>query len=53
MEYYRELEEILGKDNVKYNEPMSKHTSFKVGGIADLYLEVDSKEKLEKILKFN
>lgn len=46
-----ELESILGKENIKYNEPMSKHTTFKVGGNADVFAVVDSLEKLEKILK--
>ena len=46
------LESILGSGNVKYNEPMSKHTSFKVGGNADIFITVDSQEKLLKVLKF-
>ena len=48
----RELEDILGASNVKYNEPMSKHTSFKVGGNADIFITVDSQEKLLKVLEF-
>ena len=48
----KELEDILGANNVKYNEPMSKHTSFKVGGNADIFITVDSQEKLLKVLKF-
>ena len=47
-----ELENILGKENVKYNEPMSKHTSFKVGGNADIFVMVDSEENLIKVIKF-
>lgn len=49
----KELEEILGKENIKYNEPMSRHTTFKVGGPADIFAIVDTKEKLQKILNFN
>ena len=48
----KELEDILGASNVKYNEPMSKHTSFKVGGNADIFITVDSQEKLLKVLEF-
>ena len=48
-----ELESILGKENIKYNEPMSKHTTFKVGGNADIFAVVDSIPKLEKILELN
>ncbi len=47
----KELESILGSENVKYNEPMSRHTTFKVGGIADIFITVDSKEKLLKTLE--
>lgn len=47
----KELENILGKQNVKYNEPMSKHTSFKVGGNADVFLTIDTIEKLQEVLK--
>ena len=45
-----ELENILGKENVKYNEPMSKHTSFRVGGNADIFVIVNSEEKLIKVI---
>ena len=34
------------------NEPMFKHTSFKIGGPADLFVEVYSLESLKKILTF-
>lgn len=33
-DFYERIEEIAGKDNVKYDEPMSKHTTFKTGGPA-------------------
>ena len=47
----KELEELLGIENVKYNEPMKKHTSFRVGGDADIYVIVDSEEKLIKLIE--
>ena len=53
MKHDKELEDILGKENVKYNEPMKMHTSFKVGGNADRFLIIDSKEKLTKVLNFD
>ena len=46
-----ELENILGKENVKYNEPMSKHTSFRVGGNTDIFAIVDSEEKLIRAIE--
>lgn len=44
------IDTILGKDNVKYNEPMSKHTTFKVGGNADIFAYVNSIKKLKLLL---
>ncbi len=46
-----DFESIVGKENVKYNEPMSKHTSFKVGGNADIYIEANTIEKLQAVLR--
>lgn len=45
-----EFESIVGLSNVKYNEPMSKHTSFKVGGNADVYITVNTIEKVQEII---
>ena len=39
-EIERQLQEIVKKNNVLKNEPMAKHTSFKVGGIADYFVKV-------------
>ncbi len=52
------LEQILEKSNISkesiyYNEPMSKHTSFKIGGTAECYIRVDSLENLQEILKLS
>ena len=33
-----ELKELLGEDNIYYNEPMSQHTTFRVGGPAELLI---------------
>ena len=32
------------------NENMSKHTSFLIGGPADIFIEVSNKEALKKII---
>lgn len=44
------LAEILGCE-ARQNEPMSKHTSFKIGGNADAYIKVNNLSKLSTILK--
>lgn len=50
MELLDLLKEKLGTENVKQNEPMSKHTSFKTGGHADFFIKIDSREKLKDVL---
>lgn len=45
------LKENLGNQNVLVNEPMSKHTSFKTGGPADIFIKIDDIEKLKYVLK--
>ena len=44
------LAEILGCEARKY-EPLSKHTTFKIGGCADTYVKATSLSKLSTILK--
>ena len=48
-EIYSQLKQF-GK--VKTNEPLSKHTTFKIGGEADFLVEIDSVEKLIEVLHF-
>lgn len=50
---YLVLEEFCSQIGlaVKKDEPMSRHTSFKTGGNADLFITVNSKEKLACLLE--
>jgi len=41
----------LQEDDIAYNEPMSKHTSFKIGGLAECYIKINSIEDLQEVLK--
>jgi UDP-N-acetylmuramate dehydrogenase len=41
---------IVGEESLKINEPMKNHTSFKVGGIADILALPSSPEQLTDIL---
>ena len=36
MDIEKELQEVINKKNVYKDEPMSKHTSLKIGGNADV-----------------
>ena len=47
------LEKILPKDKIKQNEPMKNHTSFKIGGPADFFINVEKIEQLKEILNFS
>ena len=52
MDKYKGLEEILSKDSIKYNEPMKKHTTMRVGGPCDCMVEPSSIEEIQKILEY-
>lgn len=41
----------LGKEKIIYNEPMEKHTTFKIGGPAECLMKIENKETLKQILK--
>ena len=47
------LKEFCEKNSVEYkiNEPMSCHTSFKIGGAADIFISVGSVEELSAVFK--
>lgn len=47
---YNELLKIISKERIYIKEPMSKHTSFKIGGPADFFIKVKSIEELKHIL---
>lgn len=49
---YEFLVSVVPKENVLENEPMSKHTTFRVGGEAKCFVKVDTKEQLAKIIKY-
>lgn len=47
---YQKLIEKLGAERLKFDEPMAEHTTFKIGGPADLFVEVEEEEDLKRIL---
>ncbi len=46
-----EIKKIIPKERMHINEPMSKHTSFKIGGNAKILVNIISVFELQKILK--
>ena len=49
--YKQLIENEIDKSNIFVDEPMSKHTSFKVGGKADIFVKVYSVEEIKSVLK--
>lgn len=49
---FLELKKIIPEENILKNESMKKHTTFKTGGIADLFVKVKSIDQLKDILFF-
>ena len=46
------LARIAGPGALLFHEPMRAHTTFRVGGPADCYVEVSSAEKLKELISF-
>ena len=38
---------FIPKENIRIDEPMSKHTSFKTGGNAEFYILVDNENQIK------
>lgn len=49
-EFEKQLQEVISRKNILKNEPMSKHTSLKIGGNADYFIIVNSIEELKNVL---
>ncbi len=47
-----EIQKLIPKENIYINEPMSKHTSFKIGGPAECFIKIKTIEQLKDILKY-
>jgi len=53
LEKYKEIENIIDEnDRILYNEPMKKHTTAKVGGIADVVVLPKTVEEIKALLDF-
>ena len=50
MDTYNMLLEILPKEYIYIDEPMSKHTTFKIGGLADYFVTPTKSEQIKKII---
>lgn len=51
--YLEKIPDLLGEGSVvRFNEPMARHTTLRVGGPADCYAEPGSEEALSILLRF-
>lgn len=47
------LNETLNiEKKIMFDEPMKKHTSFKIGGVADLFININTEEELIQSIKY-
>ena len=48
----KDIQNFIPQENVYINEPMSKYTSFKIGGPAECLIKIKTLEQLKLILKY-
>lgn len=49
---FEDLRKIILEENIKVDEPMSKHTSFKTGGPAEFYITAKTIEDIQNIFQY-
>ncbi|MDL2295547.1 UDP-N-acetylmuramate dehydrogenase [Lachnospiraceae bacterium OttesenSCG-928-E19] len=50
-EFYEQLKEIIEEQDILVDEPMKKHTTFRIGGPADFFVTPKSIEEVQKLLE--
>lgn len=45
------LATIINSEDIYTNEPMKKHTSFKIGGNADIFVKIRNTEQIQKVIE--
>ena len=51
-EKYIEIKKYVDESRIKFDEPMSKHTTLKVGGPADVMVVPESVDDIQNTLKY-
>lgn len=51
-ERYRALADLVGAENVLRNEPMARHTTFQIGGPAELFVRPQSPEQVADVVRY-
>lgn len=47
-----ELMELVPKENILVNEPMKKHTTFRIGGEAACFVQIENEDQLAAVWKY-
>lgn len=48
--FYDKLNNVIAKDSILLDEPMSRHTTFRVGGPADFFVTPKAKEEVRDVI---
>ncbi len=48
---YKLISEAIPEEQIRIDEPLSEHTSFNIGGPADIFVSVQNEEELAAVLK--
>ncbi len=46
------LKSVVPEENIRQQEPMSEHTTFRVGGPAEIFVTADNSEQLGKVIRY-
>ena len=49
--FYDKLNNVIAKDSILVDEPMSRHTTFRVGGPADFFVTPKAKEEVRDVIR--
>lgn len=49
---YEELSKLISKEKIYIDEPMKKHTTFRVGGPADIFVVADNIEDIKSVTDY-
>ena len=51
LKVYKEVSKFIPEEDIYLNEPMSRHTTFKIGGNADIFVKIRNIDELKNVIK--
>ena len=49
----KEIKDFMSEDNIYIDEPMNKHTTFRIGGNADIFIKITNIDQIKKIIQLS